>query len=356
MSKNQIDATEPEPESTEIQFQKQERTKHKGLLIVAGVVSAIAIVGGGFTWWYKTNLKPVTSEETRSQLVQIKEGESSAAIAQALESKKLIRNALAFRLYMRQTGVSSRVQAGVYRFNSSQKPSDIARQLASGDTAVISVTVRGGMRLTQVQDLLVTKGFSKTDVEAALNAQYANPVLKDKPAESNLEGYLFPDTYFIDEGRPLSLLIELMLENTNKKITPEIREQWASRGLNLHQGLTLASIVEKEAATPEDRRQVAQVFYKRLSMPRNLESDVTFQYGAALLNVEPTTEVESPYNTYLNSGLPPGPICMPELSAIVAVANPASTDWLFFIADKEGNVRYALDEEKHKENIEKYLQ
>lgn len=331
------------------------KPRRMGLILCGSAILVVLAGAGSFVWWYRTNLQPVAKTENNSQLVQIEEGESSAAIAETLASKKLIKNALAFRLYMRQTGVSSQVQAGVYRFNAGQKPSEIARKLASGDTAVVSVTVRAGMRLAQVQDLLISKGFNKTDVENALNAKYTNPILKDKPAEANLEGYLFPDTYFIDEGRPLSLLIELMLENTNKKITPEIRKSWAARGLNINQGLTLASIVEKEAATPEDRRQVAQVFYKRLAMPKNLESDVTFQYGALLLGVEPTTGVDSPYNTYLNAGLPPGPICMVELTAIEAVANPSDTDWLFFIADKEGNVHYALDEAKHNENIEKYL-
>lgn len=344
------------PELPDEQLKQPKKSHRLGLIVSVGIVSALVLASGGFVWWYKTNLQPVAQIESNSQLVQIEEGESSTEIAETLASKKLIKNAIAFRLYLRQTGVSSRVQAGVYRFNSAQKPSEIAQKLASGDTAVVRVTVRGGMRLAQVQDLLISKGFSKEEVTTALSAQYTNPVLKDKPAEANLEGYLFPDTYFIDEGRPLSLLIEAMLENTNKKLTPEIRGAWSARGLNINQGLTLASIVEKEAATASDRRQVAQVFYKRLGMPRNLESDVTFQYGAGLLGVEPTTEVDSPYNTYLNAGLPPGPICMPELTAIEAVANPASTDWLFFIADKQGNVHYALDEAKHKENIEKYLQ
>lgn len=323
------------------------------------MIATILLFWGGITavalGWYHHNLAPVRPGDSSQQLIRVEEGESSVKVAASLHQQGVIRNPWAFRLYLRLHGISGELQAGLYRLNPSQKATEIARILSSGDTAVRSLTITGNMDLKQVNERLQQMGYSQADIEAALGANYDYSFLKDRPAGATLEGYLLPETYVTDLDTPVSALIGLILKTSDEKLSPQIREQWAQHNLNLHQGLTLASIVQKEASTPEDQRQVAQVFYKRLADGMKLESDVTFIYGAKLLGVEPTVGVDSPYNTYSIPGLPPGPIGGPEDSALEAVANPATTNYLFFIADKDGNMHFAEDETKHKQNIEEFL-
>jgi len=329
------------------------KSKLKLILLILLIISVIT--GVASWWWYQTNLKP--QAPGKNELIRIDEGNSSAAIADELSQKGLIGHPWAFRAYLRLHGVSGRIQAGIYRIKSEMGVAEIARKLASGDTAVIQVTITGGKRLDQIVELLQQKGFTDEEIEESLVIKnYDYGVLRDKPAGASLEGYLFPDTYYIEEGKPLELLINAILANTDSKVTEEIRAAWAARGLNIHQGLTLASIVEKEVARPEDRRQVAQVYLKRLAEGMKLDADPTFEYAALLLDVPASTSVNSPYNTYLFAGLPPGPIAAPEETALTAVANPASTNWLYFLSDKDGNTHFSEDLTKHKENIEKYLQ
>lgn len=331
--------------------------KRRYLPYILGGGAAILITGViiGSRLWYTGNLKAFSPSDNTEVLFRVEEGMSSEAIARKLEDNELIRNQLAFRLYLRFQGVSGDVQAGIYSFKASQSVQDITRQLISGEIAARLITITPGMRLGQVKSRLRQEGYSMDDIEAALADSYDYSILADKPPEATLEGYLFPDTYQFELDTPVVNIIDYILYTTDQKVTAEIRQGWASHGLNLHQGLTLASIVEKEDSVPDNQSQIAQVFLKRLGIGMKLEADPTFQYGADLLGVEPSVSVDSPYNTYLHLGLPPGPIANPGLDAITAVAHPASSDWLFFLHDTEGNVHFTDNEDKHKRNIEEFL-
>lgn len=329
--------------------------KYLPYLMVALVVLVVAGIGIGGRIWYQNSLKPLNTSDTEAIPFKVEQGMTSEQIAKKLEDNSLIRSQLALRLYLRLQGVSGDIKAGVYRFNAAESVEDITRKLISGEIAARLITITPGMQLPQVTNRLVQEGFTEADIAAAMAESYPYSILADKPAEAPLEGYLYPDTYQFDLDTSVGKVIDLILSNTDSKITPAIRQGWSALGLNLHQGLTLASIVIREASDEEDQRKIAQVFLKRLAIGKKLESDVTFIYGADLLGVEATTAVDSPYNTYLVEGLPIGPIANPDLQAMQAVANPAATDFLYFLSDKDGNTHFTDTEDKHKQNIEEFL-
>ncbi len=323
-----------------------------GLIVLVIILSALGL---GVRSWYVLNLRPPARSASDIIPLRIEAGTSSATVAQQLEDSGLIRNSWAFRWYLYRRGLSTKIRAGLYRFSPNQNVPQLVSRLASGDTEAHTITITSGLRLTQITTLMEKAGYQPADIERALVATYEYSILKDKPSDASLEGYLFPDTYQLEIDQPPEKLIDLMLSNSENQIRPDIRRGWAAQGLNLHQGLTLASIVQKEVSRPEDQQQVAQVFIKRLKIGMKLEADPTFEYGAALLGETGTPATDSIYNTYLHPGLPPTPIATIELSALEAVAKPATTDWLYFLSDKEGNTHFTLTEAEHKQNIEQYL-
>ncbi len=327
--------------------------------VIAAVIAFVVLLVGASIWlvsWYHNGLQPPSNGPTEAVLFRIEPGTPSATIAANLEAEHLIKNQVVFRWYLYREGISTQIQAGLYRLSGGQSGQMFAQLLATCKSAAFTVTIKSGMRLDQIKTALVEVGYKATDVSKALAVHYSYSILADKPAHASLEGYIFPDTYRIEVGQSATSLFDLMLANCDQKITQAIRDGWKAQGLSLHQGMTLASIVQQEVADYNDQAQVAQVFLKRLAIGKPLESDVTFQYAAAITGETPSPDIDSPYNTYQQAGLPPGPIGNFELSSAQAVATPAHTSWLYFISDKEGNMHFALTEEEHKRNIAKYLQ
>jgi len=190
--------------------------------------------------------------------------------------------------------------------------------------------------------------------------------LRDRPADAprTLEGFLFPDTYQFPVNITTTSVIDVMLQNFDRRVTIEMRQQALDNGLDLFQALTLASIVEREAVVPEERPIIASVYLNRLRLGMYLEADPTVQYAKGYdsesgrwwpsLSLEELREVESPFNTFTHPGLPPGPICSPGLASIEAVLNPAQTDYLFFHATGDGSHAFAETFEEHLENQSRY--
>ncbi|MBI3983729.1 endolytic transglycosylase MltG [Candidatus Microgenomates bacterium] len=324
-----------------------------------GVIVAIGVLIGGWLWlrsWYVANLEAPGATSTEAVLIRIESGSSLHDIALQLEDRRLIKNDVVFRWYLYRHGLASRIQAGLYQLHGSLPAAEVAEILTAGKIAAHSVTITSGLRLDQIVDLLVEEGYSRAAVLKAFKQHYPQTILQDKPAGATLEGYLFPDTYRVEIDQPVQALIDLILTNTEQRITSDIRAAWAVRGLNLHQGLTLASIVQKEVANEDDQRQVAQVFLRRLKIGMKLEADPTYEYAAALLDVAPSIHLDSPYNTYRHQGLPPTPIATIDLSAARSIAYPAATNWLYFLADRDGKTHFTESVNQHKRNIEKYLQ
>lgn len=241
-----------------------------------------------------------------------------------------------------------------------------------------SITLLEGWNIADIGSYLEKNGITKASSfeKAALQFDFSSyPLLSDKPKNASLEGYLFPDTYFIPKnpatGTDINgIIIKKTLDNFSKKFTPQMLEQAKLRGLSVYKILTLASIIEKETgrsalsqeqkqSLDEERKIVAGIFYNRLKIGMPLQSDATVNFVTKKNLPSPEirdTEIDSPYNTYKYPGLPPGPICNPSLSSITAALYPTDTEYMYFLHDqKTGKAYYAQTYDQHLINKQKYL-
>lgn len=270
-----------------------------------------------------------------------------------------------YGLYARLDRSALAPKAGTYRLRPGASYQRIARMLAAGPERI-----ERSLRLVEgktIKDNAVALESAGVDPRAyfdlvghsanvapfdrALEEEFS--VLSGIPAGQSLEGYLFPDTYRVWEDELPGSLIRLQLQTfVSKVIAPNAEAQVAS-GMTWHEIITLASVVEGEVRTPEDRKIVAGIFLRRLKNGMRLQSDATLNYVMSERNDRPDAEdlaIDSPYNTYDHDGLPPGPVCNPSLSAISAVLNPTETDYYYFLTDREGKVYYARTYDEHLAN------
>jgi UPF0755 protein len=298
---------------------------------------------------YNTALQPVSASQ-HNVLVTVPTGATIEEIAKRLEDAGLIKHAWAFEWYVRNNNIRDKLQAGTYYLRPNQGVKSVVEALTQGKIAANLFTILPGQRLSQIATALeVNGGFKAADVEKALSPDnYADhPALTDKPAGASLEGYLYPESFQkIAETKP-ETIIRQSLDEMQKHLTPDIREAFVRQGLTVHQGVTLASIVEREVSKPEDRKIVAQVFLSRLKLGMMLQSDVTVIYGALKAGQEPRLDFDSDYNTYKHTGLPPGPISNVSANTLEAVAAPADTDYLYFVAGDDGKTYFSHTVAEH---------
>lgn len=315
--------------------------------------------------WVAGDDEPL-SADTRPRRFVVEQGESAGVIGEKLHQAGLIRSPLAFRLAARTEGIDQRFEAGEYELTASMRPSEIRQVLLKGRVSGIAFTIPEGWRLAQIADAWEEKrpGTREELVDVASRGEVNFPFLADKPAMATLEGYLFPDTYQVEKSAAPRRLVELMLSNFGQRVTPGVLAKARDRGLNTHQLVTLASIVEREAQMPAERPTIASVFLNRMKANMQLQADPTVQFSlrpgnapvaggaywkAALSRADLTTE--SPYNTYRVRGLPPGPICNPGLAAIHAVVDAPATDFLYFVARADGSHLFARTLAEHDANV-----
>ncbi len=326
--------------------------------VLISAVIVLALVGVGAVLvarhMYNNELSPLNKLSQKTITITIPSGYSLTDIATLLEEKGIIKNATAFTQYVRNKNASNDLKAGTYDLSPSQSVPEIVSIITGGKIKYTLLTILPGQRLDQIKRTFINSGYSEADVNAALNpAQYKNmPALVDKPSGASLEGYLYPES-FQKTGTPTDI-VRQSLEEMQKRLTPDIRNAIQTQGLSVHQGIILASMVEKEADRQADRNQIAQVFLSRLHNNMRLESDVTAFYGAALAGKPLSVNFDSPFNTYLHNGLPAGPISNVTLSSLQAVANPAKTDYLYFVAGDDGKVYFSRTKEEHEQNVAKY--
>jgi len=317
--------------------------KKNGLLrkILAFIVLILLVGGVGvalmFKQSYTNNLRPVNVATHEEVVVAIPRGSSLNEIATILQNSKVIRADWAFKQYVRSQMVADKLKAGTYRFNTNQSVQSIAADLVKGKVAVDLFTILPGQRIDQIKTAFLEAGFSAASVDNALNpANYPNhPALVDKPATASLEGYLYPDSFQKTAETSPDTIVAASLDEMNSYLTTANRAAYAAEGLTTYQAITLASIVEREVASQDDRATAAQVFLLRIKNGMRLQSDVTVLYGEALAGKDLTqvdTGFDTPYNTFLHDGLPVGPIANVTKSGLDAVAHPSSTDYLFFVA------------------------
>lgn len=319
-------------------------------LIIFAVVSVIAA-----RVIYASNLQPVSDSPT-SKLVTVEKGMTVAEISELLSKNGLIRSAWAFEWYVRAESIRSALQAGLYDLRPNQSVPQIVAQMTGGRVAADLFTILPGERIDQIRAKMLEEGFSASSVDEALKPNnYKNiPIVAVIPDGKSLEGFLYPDSYQQTADTTPKEIIEQALRLMDQQLTEQIRSSYIARGLTVYEGVTLASIVGREVAHAEDMGKVAQVFLSRLKQDKPLESDPTAFYGAIIDGEEPSLLYISPYNTYTNRGLPPTPINNMNAAALQAVANPSSTDYLYFVAGDDGTTHFARTLAEHEANTAKY--
>lgn len=327
---------------------KRNKNIRRGILVIIGIW-LIGAIG-----WYEYSLLPVSSG-TQSKLIIIERGTSVDTIAEKLEKEELIRSATTFKLYVTIHGLRGRLQSGAYDLHPDQSARSIAKTITKGQTTSEKMTIPEGFTISAIRAKAATYGIEPAAFDAALQQDLTGTKAAQRPAGTSLEGYLFPDTYVITPATTADSLVRTMVEHFDAKVTDEVVAGFAAQGLSLQQGLTLASIVEREVSNPADQKLVAGVFLNRLKINMKLQSDVTVDYGRALLGKPFNTGLDSPYNTYMIAALPVGPICNPGLAAMNAVANPTASKYYYFLAGKDGTTHYAETVEQHNANVQKYL-
>lgn len=371
---------------------KQDRTAKRIVAVVMSlvVVFFLATCTFGF-FWVKSSLEPINTEATKTIQVEIPEGSSTKEIANILFENDLIKNATVFNYYSKIKSYNN-YQSGFYNLSQSMSVDDLAKALQESGTPTAQeepagkVLIVEGYTLTQIANsvTLNAKTDDKTDktpftseefLATVTNQEFIDRMVATYPnlfaslpaADSGviyrLEGYLFPAVYDYYDDTTIEDLVEQMISTTDARLQPYY-EAIANKNLTVNEVLTLASLVEKEGSTDEDRRNIASVFFNRLNAEMPLQSNIAILYAQGKLGEETTlaedtnidTSIESPYNIYWRAGLMPGPVDSPSLSAIEAVLNENTTDYYYFVADvTTGTVYFANTIEEHDQNVATYV-
>lgn len=300
--------------------------------------------------------------------VEISRGMATRQIGEKLEKSGVVRSAFAFNLYARYQELDQSLQAGNYTFTTGQNLQEILEVLLSGKVhgEQIVFTVVEGLNGEQVAATLAAQGLGEEEIFLKLidsPESFGNSFLKDLPSEQEypLQGYLFPDTYNVEVGATEEKVLSIMLNRFEQLYNEDLQTRTEELGMTLHEVVTLASIVEREAVVAKERELISAVFHNRLQKNMRLESCATVQY--ALGEVKPVLsykdlEVESPYNTYRNIGLPPGPISGVGKASLEAALNPADVDYLFFVTREDGTGGHYFGRtlREHNENIRRSRQ
>lgn len=308
--------------------------------------------------------QPAGSDDTPVTFT-VEPGETVAQIAERLKQAGLVSDAELFRRYVQYHGLDAGIEAGEFTLRQTMTLPEIAKALQRAVRPEQAITIQEGLRLEQVAVAIEQQtGIPRAEFLALAttgwrDAGFSYSFLSDLPANATLEGFLFPETYRLPENPTALDVLGRMLETFDARVTPQMRVAAASHGLNVYQLVTLASIVEREAMLDAERPIIAGVYHNRLNDGWYLAACPTVQYALGTpadwwpaFTLE-QTEVDSPYNTYRNLGLPPGPICSPGLASIQATANPAQTDYYFFLADctkNDGSHLFARTAEEHNAN------
>ena len=311
---------------------------------------AIAVLGAAawLAWGLWLPLRP-----TGQKFVLLNPGYTTRHIARELKSAGVIRSSTAFLLWHFVVHPRT-LKAGEYLFDKSANAVQIHRRLARGDVYVHTVVIPEGFNIFEVAQAMQAAGLGPQ--QEFLRAARADAVLiKDlDPQATSLEGYLFPDTYQFTRAQTATDMLSVMVHR--------FREKAHSLGLsgNMHQVVTMASIIEKETALPEERPVVASVYYNRLDQRVALDADPSIIYAELLAGAytgalhHDDMQFNSPYNTYRHAGLPPGPIANPGVASLKAAMRPATTDYLYFVSDGDGHHRFAATLEEHNHNVALY--
>lgn len=329
------------------------------------------------TFWSGWRVFGPASSNAEEKKFVITKGEGVNEISQHLKEQNFIRSKLVFETYVWLKGVQSKFQAGEHKLRQNMSLNEIVEVLISGKpNEEIDIKIIEGWNNREIAEYLENEGIISKEVFLEIARNYESGImnydfLKDRREGATLEGYLFPDTYRIYKEVPKELrgeknteealaehIIKKMLDNFNRKLTADLREEIARQKKTIFEIITMASIIEREVRSDEDRAMVADIFWRRLQAGMPLQADSTVNYitGKYTTRASATDlQIDSPYNTYKYPGLPAGPIGNPGLSAIRAAIYPKPNNYWYFLTTNDGKVIYARNFEEHKANKAKYL-
>jgi UPF0755 protein len=349
-------AIEKREEQRRAYYAARRRGNH-AKLIVGYFMIALAIVMS-ITWagmYFYQIQKP---DATGSVTLEIPANATGAEIADILAKNEVITSPTVFRIALAVKGSSNTLQSGHYRLQKGMTVKEAINALHQGQNDFATVTIPEGYTAAQIADLLQKAGVSSAGqfLEEASNYGPLNYMYGPETPLVKGEGFLFPDTYDIPKDYTARQICDLMYNRTDEILTPEIRKQAEEKGMSLHDLMTIASMVEREAKFKEDQVPIASVILKRLSIHMPLQIDATIQYilgePKAELSVS-DTRIQSPYNTYMREGLPPGPIGAPGLDAIKAVLKAQPGEYLYYVAKPDGHHVFTKTLEEHQAEINK---
>jgi len=307
---------------------------------------------------------PVSPGSSQEVVFEVPHGAGTATIASALEEQGLIRDRLEFRVLAVLLGWEGRLKAGRFELSPGYSTWQTLRKIGRGEVITVPVTVPEGYTLAQIEELLVEKGYVQPGgLEAVLEKLASEGEIPFLPESrwgliEPFEGLLFPDTYFFEESTDIETVMRAMARRTAEVFTPEFRARADELGFTPYEVLTLASIIEKEAAVSEERPVISSVYHNRLDIGMGLEACPTVFYVLGKPMSEPLfiedLGVESPYNTYLYAGLPPGPICSPGRESIRAALYPADTDYYYFVSKNDGTHHFSRTLAEHNRAVGEY--
>jgi UPF0755 protein len=325
------------------------------------VVILLAVVAGAAVAYraYQRVHEAYQGYTEAEQYVTVPSGTGSREIGRRLVAAGVVRDEIDFRVALWLSGTARRLKAGEYRFDRPMTALEVLDRVAKGDVALVAVTFPEGLMIREMAKIFEANGLGSAEsfVAASRNAELVKPL---DPAATNLEGYLFPDTYRVPRHTDAARLIRAMTDRFHQVLSPALVSAASARGLSVRQLVTLASIVEKETARPEERATVAAVYANRLKIGMSLQCDPTVIYALQQVGRydgnlrRDDLMFDSPYNTYRYPGLPPGPIASPGQASLEASASPAAVDYLYFVSRNDGSHEFARTLTEHNRNVQKY--
>ncbi|MBI4750123.1 MAG: endolytic transglycosylase MltG [Acidobacteria bacterium] len=330
------------------------------VLIGLGIIIALC---GGFAYWVYSSLTTPLTHEAADRIIEIESGMGTRGILIRLWQEGVISSRFPLLVYLTLNRSQRPLQAGEYQFESPITPLRVIEKIQRGQVVTRELTIPEGLNIFEVEELLKNRDSSTPVNGPAVVAELRDiTLIRDlDPSASNLEGYLFPDTYVYAGNTTSAQLVTRMVRRFRDVFSPQFQARAKELGMSVRQVMTLASLVEKEGKVDEDRALISSVFHNRLKRGMRLDCDPTFMYAAMLdgtwdgnVNNPQHRRSLSPYNTYLAPGLPPGPIASPGLKSIQAALYPAESEYIYFVLNEGGKHRFSRNEAEHAAAVAEY--
>jgi UPF0755 protein len=331
--------------------------RRPSLIVIAVIIILFLVIAG--KWLQKEFETPFYNASGQETYVEIPRGAKSREITDLLRDKGIIHSRLPFIIYLKYAGVGRQIQAGEYKFDRPATPLQIAKRLIHGDVYFRAVTVPEGLTAYETIDLLAKNGLGTPDElrKALLKTSWIADI---DPRAKNLEGYLFPETYRFGRKDDSEKIIKTMVSQFRSKLTKILEKRPKDSSLSVSESIILASMIEKEIKKPEEGPLAASVFINRLKKGIPLACDSTIIYALKLAGDysgnlrKADLAMESPYNSYIHTNLPPGPISNPGTGSLRAAFNPANTDFYYYVSRNDGTHQFSKDYQSHLHAVNRF--